>query len=287
MKVAVTGTGGLVGAALARALEGAGHGLLRLGRRPGETSFALGAPVRPEALAGADALVHCAWDFSARGAAANARVNVQGSGTLFEAARRAGVKRTLFVSSVSALPECRSDYADAKRAAESLCSALGGVSVRPGLVWSFPPSGLFGALERLASALPLLPVFDGGAQPFFTVHADDLAAALTRLLDAPVAALAPPPVLAHPDPVLFKDLLARLAARGGRSLSTVSVPGSLALWGLGALEAVGLRPPFRSDSMAGLLSTPRAVDPGPARRLGLSFRPFLGEAPPENGIIRP
>ncbi|TPW18413.1 MAG: hypothetical protein FD126_3455, partial [Elusimicrobia bacterium] len=80
-----------------------------------------------------------------------------------------------------------------------------------------------------------------------------------------------------------------LAARRGRSLGTVSVPGALALAGLRALEAAGLRPPFRSDSLLGLLHTPARIDPEPARRRGLVFRPFLDEGEPgrENGIIAP
>lgn len=287
--VAVTGAGGLVGGELAAALEKAGHAVRRLGRRPGETPFTLGDAADEKALSGADALVHCAWDFSAVGRGAVMRVNAEGSAALFEAARRAGVGRVLFVSSVSADPACVSDYGDAKRAAEAACAAEGGLSVRPGLVWRFPPAGLFAALERLAAALPLLPVFDGGRQPFFTVHAADLADALVRAVGAPRELLTPAPALAHPDAVEFRDLLKGLAARRGRALGTVSVPGGLALAGLRALEAVGLRPPFRSDSLRGLLATPTRIDPEPARRLGASFRPFLGEGEPgrENGIIRP
>lgn len=285
--VAVTGAGGLVGTALARALERSGREVRRLGRSGGAARFVLGEPVDEAALAGAEALIHCAWDFSAIGRDAVFRVNVEGSKALFKAARRAGVPSVVFVSSVSADPACNSDYGDAKRAAESACAAEGGLSVRPGLVWSFPPAGLFGALARLAGALPLLPVFDGGRQPFFTVHADDLADALVKALAwrNPAA----PPALAHPAPVEFRDLLKGLAARHGRKLGTVSVPGGLALAGLRALEAVGLNPPFRSDSLVGLLHTPPSIDPEPARRLGALFRPFLSEGGParENGIIRP
>ena len=285
--VAVTGAGGLVGAALSRALERSGSEVRRLGRSGGAARFALGEPVDDAALAGASALLHCAWDFSAAGRDAGLRVNVEGSAALFKAARRAGVPRVVFVSSVSADPACASDYGDAKRAAEAACAAEGGLSVRPGLVWRFPPAGLFGALERLAGSLPLLPVFDGGRQPFFTVHAEDLADALVRALAWAPGEFSAPPALAHPDAVEFRDLLKGLAARRGRTLATLSVPGGLALAGLRALEGLGLKPPFRSDSLRGLLHTPASIDPGPARRRGARFRPFLGEPARENGIIAP
>ncbi|TBR24804.1 NAD-dependent epimerase/dehydratase family protein [bacterium] len=281
--VAVTGAGGLVGGEVVRALERSGLEPRALGR----TRFRLGEPVGEAALAGATALIHCAWDFSAVGRDDVMRVNADGSAALFKAARRAGVAQLVFVSSVSADPACASDYGDAKRAAEAACAAEGGLSVRPGLVWRFPPAGLFGALEKLAGALPVLPVFDGGRQPFFTVHAEDLADALVRALDWKAASFSEPPALAHPEPLEFRDLLKRLAARRGRTLATVSVPGGLAYAGLRALEAVGLTPPFRSDSLKGLLRTPGRIDAGPALRGGASFRPFLGERDRENGIIAP
>lgn len=287
--VAVTGGGGLVGGALVSALERSGRAVRRLGRTGGAKPFTLGEPVDASALEGAAAVIHCAWDFSAVGRDAVFRVNVEGSAALFKAARRAGVPQVVFVSSVSADPACTSHYGDAKRAAEAAAAAEGALSVRPGLVWSFPPAGLFGALERLAGALPLLPVFDGGRQPFFTVHADDLADALVKALSWEPAGFSAPPALAHPAPVEFQDLLKGLATRRGRKLGTVSVPGGLALTGLRLLEAVGLKPPFRSDSLVGLLHTPVSIDPEPARRLGALFRPFLSEGGPsrENGIIRP
>ena len=93
--VAVTGAGGLVGGELARALERAGHGVRRLGRAARAVPFSLGEPVDPASLAGADALVHCAWDFSAVGADAVRRVNADGSAALFKAARAPGRRRGL------------------------------------------------------------------------------------------------------------------------------------------------------------------------------------------------
>lgn len=281
--VAVTGAGGLVGGALVRALERSGREVRRLGRSGDAARFVLGESVDESALTGAEALIHCAWDFSAVGREAVFGVNVEGSAALFRAARKAGVPRTVFVSSVSADPACTSNYGDAKRAAEAACSAEGGLSVRPGLVWSFPPAGLFGSLARLASALPVLPVFDGGRQPFFTVHADDLADALVKSLAWEPGELTAPPALAHPAPVEFRDILKGLAARRGRKIGTVSVPGALAVMGLRALEALGLKPPFRSDSLVGMLNTPVSIDPEPARNRGARFRPFLSE----NGIIGP
>ncbi|MBI3563941.1 MAG: NAD-dependent epimerase/dehydratase family protein [Elusimicrobia bacterium] len=278
--VAVTGAGGFLGARLVARLRADGRPVRRLVRRPegpDDAPFVLGEPVSPDALRGADALIHCAHDFAARGAELRRR-NVDGSLHLLDAARAAGVRRLVFVSSVSAFEGCASEYGKAKLEVEAGARALGAAVVRPGLCWGVPGRGTFGALVRL-TALPVLPVFDGGRQPFVLCHADDAAAALAAAVDAPVPAA--PALAAHPRLVAFRDLLAEIAALRGRTLSTVSLPGTLGLAGLRTLEALGLTPPFRSDSLLSLLRT----DPDPVRSApasyGTAFRDLSAARPDE------
>src|SRR5689334_10773987 len=86
----VTGTGGNLGGRVKAALEQRGWRVIGLTRHPGprgdEKPFQLGADIAPATLAGADALVHCAYDFSVRSWADIHRVNVEGSEKLFRAA---------------------------------------------------------------------------------------------------------------------------------------------------------------------------------------------------------
>ena len=114
MRVAVAGGTGFVGRFVVEAMLQAGHRVTLLGRRPPEPGlfaapvefqpFALGA--RPD-LAGIDALVHAAFDHVPgryRGGEGSdpegflAR-NRDGSVRLFEAARAAGVRNAVFLSS--------------------------------------------------------------------------------------------------------------------------------------------------------------------------------------------
>ena len=53
-------------------------------------------------------------------------------------------------------------------------TGAGGLVVRPGMVFGDVRQGIFGTLTRLAR-MPLLPVFDGGFQPLWFVHREDLA----------------------------------------------------------------------------------------------------------------
>jgi nucleoside-diphosphate-sugar epimerase len=275
-RYAITGTTGLVGGALRRWLQARGHEVRGLDRAPGRAGprFVLGEPIAFGTLAGVDALVHCAYDWRPRAAADIERVNVAGSLALFQAAQAAGIRRRLFVSSISAWEGGVSRYGRAKLAVECAVRAAGAVVVRPGLVWGGEGRGVFAGLARVAG-LPVLPLFDGGRQPFFLVHADDLAALLARAVDS-ASAGGPPITAAHPQPLTFRALLERLAARRGRRPRFMPVPGALALVGLRAAEALGMDVGFRSDSLLGLLHANPAPDWAPQAALNLYPRPFAG-----------
>ena len=274
--VAVTGASGYIGGRIAAALIASGNSVRRLVRTPSgpdDVAFRLGDPVDLNILRDVDSVIHAAHDFRAFGAEEQRRVNVDGSRLLFDAARAAGVRRIVAVSSISAFPGCCSDYGRAKLQLEDLAAKAGGVSVRPGLVYGDGPGGMFGTLSRLCR-LPVLPLPDGGGQPLLLAHADDVCAALTGALDWDPAVAGGPVTLAHPEPVSFADILRAIAACAGRRPLFVPIPAALMLGGLGAAEAVGLRLPARRDSLFSLLNPNLAPDFEAARRLGLTFRGF-------------
>ena len=258
MLVAVTGARGYVGSRLVRRLREDGHEVQELNR----PAFGL-EQADSAAVNGADALVHCAWDFDARSRDDIRRINVEGSKRLLSAAGDAGAK-LVFVSTLSAFPGCRSLYGQAKLEVEERTLELGGIAVRPGLVWGPHPAGLYGALAKLAS-LPVLPSI-AGAKKLHLAHEDDLAALVARLLEAP-----PQPgtiVAAAPEPLSFREILRRLGAK-----RLVPLPWRLPWAGLRTLELAGLRPRFRSDSLVSLVSldeTPFASGAAPP----FPFRPF-------------
>lgn len=273
MKVAVSGASGLVGHAVVGALIAAGHQITVLGRPPvvrpdlPALPFDLGAP-SPD-LVGQGALVHLAFAHLPglyRGGEGDdpegfRHRNLGGSIALFEAARAAGVGRILFLSSravYGAYPpgtaltetlEPRPDtlYGAVKHQAEQALAALSG----PGLaVASLRATGIYGPpvpglghkwqelFARYAAGEALAPRIST------ELHADDLAAAVTLLLDAPAEALAPAVFNASDFVLDRRHLLETLTAAGGPAglLPPSGDPASVSAMDTGRLRALGWRP---------------------------------------------
>ncbi len=275
--VAITGAGGYVGACAVAGFGAAGYHVRRLVRHPGEgrddVAYALDRPVMDDALDGVDTLVHCAYDFSVLRRGQIWFVNVLGTQRLLAAARAAGVRRTIFISSMSAYRGTRQLYGRAKLAGEAMALSQGMCAVRLGLVYGDDPGGMMGTLRRLA-ALPVIPLVGGDSRQF-TLHEEDLAAgllALARVERCPDEVVG----LAHPQPVAFRDLMARIRADvGAGPARVIPVPWRPVYWGMRVAERGPARLPLRADSLLGLVR-PAASVPRPAciEELGVRVRPF-------------
>lgn len=273
---AITGTGGYLGGCVKRSFAAHGWEVLELTREPAgrrSARFQLGADVAPETLAGVQALVHCAYDFSAvRWPEIHAR-NVVGTRKLLAAARQAGVGRIICVSTISAYDGCRSLYGRAKLEIEEAALAAGAMVVRPGLIYGDGPGGMFGKLAgqvRKSSVLPLV----GGNELQYLVHEQDLCDLILRHAEGAAPAPGQAITAAHPQGWSMRQILEALAHAAGRNVRLVPVPWR-ALWlPIKMAELAGLRPGFRSDSLVSLMHQNPRPDFSVAAGLGVSFRPF-------------
>jgi nucleoside-diphosphate-sugar epimerase len=253
---AVTGASGFVGSRIVNELRKDGT-VRELGRNS-DYGFALGEPVEPAVLKGVDVLVHCAWDFTPKTWAVVKRVDVDGSLALFEAAREAGVKRIVFISTMSSFEGTKSNYGRAKLAIEKAASQHhpGVAILRPGLVYDQKSGGIVGAMRGVMGKLPIVPLI-GGGQVFYTCHAEDLAKAVHELSSAPLPDS--PLIAAESVPRPFKQILTTMAGADGRKPVFIPVPHQLAYFGLRTLEALHAPIKLRSDSIIGLINN----DPDP------------------------
>jgi nucleoside-diphosphate-sugar epimerase len=272
MKIcAITGASGWVGSCVARHFRVHGWQVRELTRAAGYT---LDAEVPAGLLDGVTALVHCAYDFSPLRREEIDAVNVAGSRRLFEAARTAGVRRLVFISTMSAFEGCRSLYGQAKLAIERDAREHGALVLRPGLVFGAGAGGMVGRLEKQVQSSRVVPLIGDGRQPLYLIHEEDLSAFIRRFAEdtapAPVEAI----TAAHPQLWTFRAILEALAARQSRRLTLIPLPWQLLWLALKTAESLGLRPSFRSDSLLSLMNQNPAPDFSVPARHPLTCRPF-------------
>ena len=299
--VLVTGASGFLGRATAAAVRDAGYAVRTFQRRAsgvdgvtdvrGSTTDA--EAVR-RAVAGVDAVVHLAAKVSLAGDPADfARVNVDGTRLLLDAARAAGAGRFVFVSSPSvahtgsslvgvgagpAEPDAaRGDYARTKAAAELL--ALGAdapgfavVAVRPHLVWGPGDTQLVGRIvDRARSGR--LPLLDSGAALIDTLYVDNAASAMVAAFEhaADDRVHGSAYVVTNGEPRPVGELLGGICRASGVPAPRVHVPAALARAAGSLVEAVWrVRPgedePPMTRFLAEQLSTAHWFDQRRARR---------------------
>lgn len=252
----ITGASGFLGQALLRALPADVAPRLALtGRHPpfpvpaawsGRVTFLEASPRQPEryeqALADCDTVLHLAAQTGKARPAEFQRSNVEGTRALLAAARKAGVARFLFISSIAAgFPDLRHyPYGRSKAEAERLVrdSGLRTVIVRPTMI-AGPGSPVFLGLTRLAR-LPLIPCFGSGLAPVQPILVSDLATIVATLLSADRFD-GETITVGGPEAVLIGELLQRISLRAtGRRRPTVSLPAAPATSLLALLEPVFL-----------------------------------------------
>jgi uncharacterized protein YbjT (DUF2867 family) len=189
--LAVTGGTGFVGGHLLRIAHEAGYEIRALTRgwRPPQDGihWVEGALDRPESLAdlcdGADAIVHIAGLINAATRAGFETVNVGGTLAMIDAARAAGVRRFIHISSLAAREPDLSDYGWSKAKAERVVAASGldWTILRPPAIYGPGDRETFELFKMARRGLVALPP----KGRFSVLHVEDLCGLILALIDAP------------------------------------------------------------------------------------------------------
>jgi len=282
VRVAITGATGFVGSHLARALLTRGDRVRALARTPSPGLAEAGAEIIPGSLADDDALRrlvegaqvvhHVAGAIAAPSEADFMRINADGTARLAEAARAAGVRRFVYVSSIAVSgPSARgkpmdeagparpvTPYGRSKQAGEEavVASGVSFTIVRPPVVYG-PRDKSVLRVFRLARR-GYAPLLGDGLQELNLIFAADLARAL-------LAAAASPATegrtyhAAHPDVMTQRELVRAIGRACGRTVRTVAVPAPVVrtLVNITAVAArMTGRPPFLDPSKTPELLAP-------------------------------
>jgi uncharacterized protein YbjT (DUF2867 family) len=136
-------------------------------------------------LAGIDAVVNCAGILQeCRGQSIEA-IHAGAPIALFDACERAGVRRVVQVSAISATREAGTAYATTKLAADDhlRAMALEWTVVRPSLVHARGSYGGTSVFRALASLPFAIPIPGGGSQSFQPIWIDDLCKVIVTALE--------------------------------------------------------------------------------------------------------
>lgn len=308
MRVLVTGASGWLGAAVARDLVAAGHEVRTLQRRASGVDGAedlLASVTQPDAVdravAGMEAVVHLAAKVSFAGDPADfVAVNIDGTRSVVRAAKRAGVRRFVFVSSPSvahtgepimgedappAEPERASGaYARTKAAGE--IAALGAdapgfavVAVRPHIVWGPGDPQLVARIQERA-ATGRLPLVGSGAALVDSTYLDDAVSGIRAALDAAERVHGNAYVITSGEPRPIAELIAGICAAAGVEPPSRHVPAGVAKAAGSLVEAVwrvrpGADEPPMTRFLAEQLSTAHWFDLR-RTRADLDWRPEVG-----------
>jgi nucleoside-diphosphate-sugar epimerase len=253
-RIAITGASGYLGSTLAQHMSQYGQVVALTRSRPaGKTvewrQFELDEPTDSSSLSDVDVLIHSAWVLSGKDAGVLWQQNVVGSRRLFEAAAAAGVERIIFISSMSAYFGTRQTYGLMKLAVERTVLDMGGIVIRPGLVYGDSPGGMAGTLRTL-SKLPIWPRF--ASAKLFLVHDSDVGPAMAAVIDDYDRMSGEIIGFANPTPLNLSSILFGLSPTHRRHHS-VPVPAKPIIAALRVLEHAGVPMPFRSDSLLGLV----------------------------------
>ena len=189
--LAVTGGTGFVGGHLLRLAREQGFEVRALTRgwRPPQDGihWVEGALDRPESLAalcdGADAIVHVAGLINAATRAGFEAVNVGGTLAMIDAARGAGVRRFVHISSLAAREPDLSDYGWSKAKAERVVAASGldWTILRPPAIYGPGDPETFELFKMARRGLVALPP----KGRFSILHVEDLCRLILALVDRP------------------------------------------------------------------------------------------------------
>ena len=231
----LTGATGTVGSALLRRLTARGEPVRclvrdprRLGPERVRVQIALGDLADPpsfrHALRGVDTVVHLAASIRDQPRGSIEELNGVATWRMVRAAERAGVKRFVFFSALTASTFSPARFLRAKALAERAVaeSGLPHVTFAPSLVYA-PGDRWLTLLERLALLLPAMPVPGRGTALFQPIWADDVADCVIAALDGG-AEDGRRYELAGPDTLSHESIVRLLLRSVGRRRALVHVP---------------------------------------------------------------
>ena len=200
----------------------------------------------------ADAVIHLAHQWNDKSGASS--LNYSATRILFASARKAGIRRFVFASSISSSAEAKNNYGQIKWQIEQDLTSNIFVPARIGLVYGGSQASQWGMLCKLVRFTPILPMLNP-RQLVQPIHITEVVNGLIKLALASELRRRDY-VLAASKPIMFSTFLEKLAnICFGRQIKLISIPVSPVLF---ALECTKHLPGVKNikEKVLGLLGLP-------------------------------
>ena len=234
-EVCVLGGEGFLGRAIVQELLAHGFSVCIASRRAGNFTSATSGVQHlklditeeatfEDAFKTADAVVNCVGLYVETPQLSFQAVHVDGARRVAERARGAGVGKFIQISGIGVDPNSKSAYVKARADGEdAVRNAFPDATIlRPSAMFD-REGAFFGALEAMARALPVVPLFGDGATRLQPVYVGDVAQAVRRVLDTENVD-SRVFELGGPDIYTFREILQRAATRCDRRRLFLQIP---------------------------------------------------------------
>jgi nucleoside-diphosphate-sugar epimerase len=186
--VVITGANGFLGSTLTASFKKDGWHVVALVRNAQKhkgsgvtyVEYDLAKPFDDSVFAGADYLVHTAYVKNDKKHPDALKVNLEGSKRLLKASRKHGLKRNVFISSMSAHSGAESVYGKQKLAIEKLFAGKDCAVIRSGLIMG--NGGMVKQMTDFMKSKHAVPLIGGGKQPLQVIGVYDLVRVIKTIL---------------------------------------------------------------------------------------------------------
>jgi NADH dehydrogenase len=284
--VTVFGGSGFLGRNAVRALAKAGYRIRVAVRYPNQAQYlppmgsvgqiqlmkcnVLDQGAVTRAVEGADAVVNLVGILYPAGGQSYEDVHVVAAGNIAMAAKAAGARTLVHLSTPGIDPESESSYASSKARGEIvLREEFANTTILRASIVAGPDDNFFNKFAGLARIMPALPLIGGGHTKFQPVFVGDVADAIAKCVNDP-ATQGKTYELGGPAIYSFKEILQLILRETGRSRPLVSIP----FW-LASIKAMFLQflpGTLLTPDQVTFLKTDNVVAPGALtfRDLGIS-----------------
>jgi len=277
MRLLVTGGSGFLGGYVLREAASRGHETVALARSAAAARAVAGRGAQP-VTGDLDAAGELAGVFAA--ARCDALVNLASLGfghgpAIVAAARQAGIRRAIFVSSTAVTTTLAAPTKRVRLAAEQCIrdSGLDWTILRPTMIYGAPGDRNLSRLLAVLARTPMLPVPGGGRHLQQPVLVADVADAVLAAAERPGTAGSCYDV-AGPEPLTFAELL-RISARAVASRTRfVPVPLTPLVAMARGYERLSHHPKIRAEQLRRLAEDKAFVIEDAERDLGYAPHPF-------------